>query len=223
MRAHPNDTDARLRDILARSAAKAREEGQPAPVATYTEEQLRMRRRAMRTHGFGLPNETSELIVEGRLYTTRPLSIAQAWLQAPTPVLVLIGDPGVGKSTALAWAALERVGTGPILYVLESTLAQWRFARREHAADWQRAIEASTVVIDELGATEFMNRELARVAVRELVHLRTGGWPRSRRTLIQGNLSLEDLDDVLDQRLGDRLEEIGVTRHIEGPSLRGKR
>jgi hypothetical protein len=219
--------DERLRSVLEAASAKARgdvasEDDRPAPAA---EERDRVRRRAMRDHqAFGLPAPTAQLVVEDRLFSTGPLETVKTWIGAPTPVLVLVGDPGVGKSVACAWGALERVGQpGGLGYVLESELAEWHWARRRHEADWQRLLEASTVIVDELGRTETSRRELARVAVAELVHYRASGYGNRRRTLLQGNVALEDLEDVLDPRLVDRLVEIGTVRHFSGASLRGRR
>lgn len=183
---------------------------------------LRARRRAMGLHGFGVTAKAAELVVQDRLFSTAALSIAQAWVKAPTPVLVLVGDPGVGKSVALSWAALERLTKGEIVYVLESELAEWRWARRQHAADLARIAAAPTVIIAEVGRTEAARKELARIAVAELLLTRTTGKPWGRKTALDGNLSLEDLSEALDPRVEDRLAEIGSVRHLAGPSLRGQ-
>lgn len=219
--------DARLAAVLEIARAKAAGATNEAsePVSPELEARERVRRRAMEAHGaFGLPAPTARMVVEDRLYSTAPLEAVKVWLAAPPPVMVMVGDPGVGKSVACAWAALERVGQpGGLEYVLESELAEWRWAMRRHEADWQRAIDASTVIVDELGRTEGSRRELARIAVAELVHHRASGYGNKRRTMLQGNLILEDLEDVLDPRLVDRLVEIGTVRHFAGESLRGRR
>lgn len=218
-----------LEDVLALGRAKASgvdpAPSEPAvePLNPVEEARMRARRRAMREHGFGLPRETGELVVAGKLYSTQPLDIVEVWLGAPTPVLILAGDPGTGKSVAAAHGALARLTVGPPLYVLESTLAEWRWGRKRYAAEWARMLAASTVVIDEVGRTERDRKELARIATAEMIHERTTTWPWGRKTILTANLSLEDLTDALDPRLEDRLAEIGSVRHVAGPSLRGAR
>lgn len=214
----------RLAEVLALGRAKAAEaEPQLEGDSPADDAVMRARRRAIRTHGFGLPQHAAELVIANRLYSTAPLSIVDSWVKAPTPVLVLVGDPGLGKSVAVSWGALERIAGGPMAYVLESDLAEWRWARRRHAADWQRVVDAWTLVIDEIGRTDRARRELARVAVAEVLHERTTRWPWGRKTMLTGNLTIEDLAEVLDPRLEDRLEEIGSVKHVTGPSLRGAR
>lgn len=185
--------------IVARGRAHESPPEDPAVAAR------RARRKAIvERWGFGLPERTQKLVVEDRLYSTRPLEMAKAWVQGPREVLVEVGDPGTGKSVACSWAALEREHEGPIVYLLESTLAEWRARPSSHERELLELHEAGTVVVDELARTEHRHRELARVAIGELVGQRLGaihvpglggGARRRRRTILQGNLELDELAD----------------------------
>lgn len=214
-----------LDEVLARGAEHAVVDDGPDPEAA---ERVRRRRAVVERCGFGLPAEVAELVISDRLYSTRPLELAKAWLRGPREVFLAIGKPGTGKSVACIWAALERLDEGPFVYVLESTLAEWRWYRTRHAAELEELREAATVLIDEAGMTEGPRREIARIAVAELVHqrmgvLQTGRYRRRRRTLLTGNLSLDELAERFDPRLLDRLVQVATLVHETGPSLRGRR
>jgi DNA replication protein DnaC len=209
-------------DRLAQVLARVRPMDGAELVDPQREVREQRRRMVLERVGFGLPAETAELLVRDDLYSTRALEAAKAWVAGPRTVLVVIGDMGTGKSTACTWAALERLSVGPIEYVLESDLAHWRWARRAHEAQWRALMNAGTVIVDEVGRTPPEQREMARIANAELVHHRTGFRGR-RRTIFQGNVTLEEFAELADDRLMDRLEEIGSIVECVGPSLRGKR
>lgn len=194
------------------------------------------RRAIVERWGFGLPQRTAELVIHDRLFSTRALEVAKAWVAGPREVLVEIGSPGTGKSTACTWATLEREAEGPVVYLLESQLAEWLARRTRYEEELEGLRTAGTVVIDEVGRTEGRMVELARIGVAEVVHQRLGvvhvkarelaGAPsirRRRRTILQGNLTLDDMAERFDPRFLDRLEEVGTLVHTDGPSLRGRR
>lgn len=224
----PTPIDADLADVMA-SIAKARAaSASPEAIAAYdrsiadarTHEErsaLERKREAIVATGIPLREAMVDAIVGGTLRSTDALRTTIAWLAGPRQVLVLIGDPGTGKTTAAGHAGMTRLSRGPLVYVKEPTLARWSmFARYDR--DWQRAVDAPTLILDEAGTAEPRDLADARAGVSRMLDDRIG---RGRKTIVIGNLSEADLARRYDRRMLDRLREIGFVAEILGPSMRG--
>lgn len=181
---------------------------------------LRKRRHdALTASGIPLTDANMDAVVDGTLLSTQALRTTIAWLAGPRQVLVLVGDMGTGKTTAAAHAAMTRLARGPFVYVKEPTLARWvMFARYDR--QWSAAVEAQTLVVDEVGTAEQRDFADARAGLSRIVDDRIG---QGRRTIVIGNLSEADLARRYDARMLDRLRDVGFVAEVRGPSMRGTR
>ncbi len=209
----------RLAEMLRRGTTELAVEPEVSPADL---ERLERRRRVVKRCRFGLLEAEGELVARDRLFSTRALDVAKAWVASPRKYLTLVGDIGVGKSTAAAWSALERdkSGASSIVYCLEAHVAEWhRYRSTKHAAAWAAARAASTLVVDEVGEVALHAREDARVGLDLLIHERRGG---DGRDILLGNLSDRGLAERIDDRLLDRLQDqhAGWIELLEGESLR---
>lgn len=177
------------------------------------------RRKLLLDAGVPLTDAMSTALVDGTLASTRALQVTSGWLGGPRSVLVLLGTPGTGKTVAAAHAALTRISRGPLVYVRESALARWSmFARYDR--EWAAAVSCATLIVDELGTAGARDLDAARQALLRITDDRMG---RGRRTVLVGNLTPDDLGRRYDERLLDRLREIGFLSEVKGPSMRGPR
>lgn len=175
------------------------------------------RKRALVDAGIPLTDPMLSALLDGQLTSTRALQITSGWLAGPRSVLVLLGTPGTGKTVAAAHAALTRLSRGSVVYVREATLARWSmFARYDR--EWAAASACATLIVDELGTASARDVEAARLALLRMVDDRMG---RGRRTVLVGNLSVDDLGRRYDERLIDRLQEVGFVAEVKGASMRG--
>lgn len=228
-RSTPESTPAPIADpldaVLARCVATQRS---PDAIAAYerdiadardreAREACARKRRALDGLGIAIRPEVLDAVVEGTVERTTALRIVETWLLGPRPMLVLLGDLGVGKTVAAASFCGGRLGRGTPVYVRETTLVRWaQYAR--HAQDWERATVTPTLVVDELGTANGRESEIARHAIRDLVDERLR-LPRAR-TLFIGNLTDDAFAKRYDARTTDRLHEIGSFARAEGESLR---
>lgn len=175
------------------------------------------RRKHLLDAGVPLTDAMSAALVDGTLSSTRALQVTSGWLNGPRSVLVLLGTPGTGKTVAAAHAGLTRLARGPLVYVREAVLARWSmFARYDR--EWAQATSCATLIVDELGTAGARDVEAARGALLRVVDDRMG---RGRRTVLVGNLTVDDLGRRYDVRLLDRLQEVGFLTEVKGPSMRG--
>lgn len=175
------------------------------------------KRRQLDTVGIAIRPAVLDAIVDGTVERTRSLGLVETWLRGPRPMLVLLGDLGVGKTVAAASVCAARIGRGTPVYVREPMLVRWsQYAR--HAQDWERACVTPTLVIDELGTANGRDLETARHVIRDLVDERLR-IPRAR-TLLIGNLTDDAFTKRYDARTTDRLHEVGTFARVEGESMR---
>lgn len=154
------------------------------------------------------------------LKRTTPLLALKQWESVfdseGRTVCAIIGKMGTGKTTAAMAAALKALLRGEaVVYVKEPTLVRWRkyVSLDEHMG---RAMCAGLLIIDELG-TETKHIEEASSAILEAVDDRLAVG----RTMLIGNLTRAEFRARYDDRLTDRLREVGVVNECDGDSLRG--
>lgn len=218
--------DPRVEAMMRLGARKAAEAAasdvEPSPAEL---ERQRFRRWLIERHRFGLLPAEGALVARDELFTTRALQVAKAWRATPKTYLTLVGNVGVGKSTAAAWVALElaQAGATPVLYCAESDVAEWhRFRSTRHQKAWAAAVEAAVLVIDEVGDVDAADRaalEHARAGMSQLDKDRRG---RGGRTIVLGNVTPGELADRIDDRLLDRLQDDhhASIELVQGHSLR---
>lgn len=147
---------------------------------------------------------------------SRSLDLVRTWLVSTRPMLMLLGEPGQGKTVAAAWALARMSGR----YVREQDLcemrANWR-TRREYRSH----VRCELLVLDELGT------ERDPVGAADTFQDVVDNRQRSpRRTLLLGNLDRTKLVEIYDKRTLDRLglesddHGIAVIRSLKGPSMR---
>lgn len=163
-----------------------------------------------------------------RLQETEAIGSARKFLQAPgerCPFLALLGDVGLGKTVAAAWAFREVARkTSPDLPTGTSEPLVWVqgpvFTRvSAFSADDERALEryraAKLLVIDELGDE---STALGISTVRDLCMAREAA---GRRTVITSNLNYGPFEARYGKALWDRLHARGVVTGLKGKSMRG--
>lgn len=160
------------------------------------------------------------LIEDTLAYDVRALELVRAWLPSPRAMLVLLSEePGLGKTTAAAWA-LSRL---PGRYVRAQELSELRASTRERGR-YERLVRGELLVIDELGTER--DAVDARDVLQDVVDVRQR---LPRRTLLLGNLSKQAFEQRYDKRTLDRLgvgsDEVGIAivRSLKGQSLRRER
>lgn len=162
-------------------------------------------------------------LVRGDVEETRAIELARAWLlpACSRPALVLVGDPGVGKTLAGAWAIARfeeaRYATARELCALQ------RDDTKRAAARWRALVAAPLLVVDELGT-----EPSARAATLMAWAVIDARQALPRRTMLLGNLDLEAMAERYDARVIDRLgatdaEGVALVRVLRGPSLRTNR
>lgn len=166
--------------------------------------------------GIRILPEIAKAIADGTLQDTAPMVSMRRWSQQnERRVWVGIGDPGVGKTVAAAWA-MWHYRTRGVVYVTEPQLARWHsFMRFE--ADRERCDRAGLLVIDELGTAPPRDLEVARTAVFDAVDRRIA----KGRLIMIGNLNVESLSKRYGARMIDRLRQIGGIKTFSGASMRG--
>lgn len=226
-------TDA-LAEILRRGAEHA---ASPEAIAAFEASVAETRDRERREHlaatarkledlELPVPSEVIELMVAGQLpevdhegRTWDALQRVKLWLRVPSKTIVLIGDPGHGKTVAAAYAAWKCLyQEHGVRYVKESQLAMWS----QHVSCEPQMIDlrrAALVVIDEVGTAPDQRASAAAIAaLTDLVDTRIGG---RKRTVVCGNVpSVDVLVQRYGVRLADRLRAIGQVHEFKGPSRR---
>lgn len=167
-------------------------------------------------------------VVDDALAPTRALHLVKLWMPSPRPALVLLSkEPGLGKTTAAAWALARSAGR----YAAAQDLCELRSDRRGRA-EFERVIRGGLLVIDELGRER--DAEEAHETFQAIIDVRQRS---ARRTLILGNLGLKELVARYDKRTLDRLGVLGyaqsqaegdasgiaIVRMLDGTSFRQQR
>lgn len=158
----------------------------------------------------------AEAIVDDKPERSRALELVQAWLLSSRPMLVLLGDPGQGKTVAGAWALARMAGR----YVRAAELCEMRKNWRERHRYYQH-LRTELLYLDELG-TEDDPIEAQRT-LQDVVDARQRP---PRRTLISGNLSKAKVVERYDARTLSRLgidsddDGIALLRALKGPDMR---
>lgn len=170
-------------------------------------------------------------VLTNSLADTEALRKVKNWLalatRTPKPgrnVLVLCGDPGLGKTVAAAWALSKRGGIYVKIDEYLRDYDRWQRDRSfqdESSTILRRYKRAHLVVLDELGRER--NGDLARDAIYDLIDSRQ--TRRRELTLIITNLSADDMNErlgrgVYDDRTNDRLARDGWVTGVAGASMR---
>jgi DNA replication protein DnaC len=222
-----------LADILRRGAEQARS---PEAIAAFEASIADSRDREQREHRAAtvrkleelelpVPSEVIALMVADRLPDADPegrtweaLQRVKLWLRVPSKTIVLIGDPGHGKTVAAAYAAWKCLyQEHGVRYVKEGQLAMWsqHVSCEPQMADLRRA---ALVIVDEIGTATPRTAESAIAALTDLVDTRIGG---RKRTVVCGNVpSVDVLVARYGVRLADRLRAVGQVHEFRGPSRR---
>ena len=163
-------------------------------------------------------------VVDGKLADSEAVRHVDRWLNAPSPVIVLCGGVGTGKTTATmlaVWRILgQRVQTSAWEAVPAAMLGRradpWKQDRE--AGIEQCDLRAPVFVLDDLGTER---TEDARF-VEALFSLVDGRQDPKHRTLITTNLARADIRPRYGDRIADRLNHIGRAVEIKGASMRRK-
>lgn len=120
------------------------------------------------------------------------------------PILVMLSQPGVGKTAASSWAAMRHNGD----YTKTRTLtAAHRAMFGDQAEHWQRLMRSPLLVIDDLGREA---DEHGVVAVEDAIDERQG-----RPTIITANMTKAQVLARYGTRVESRLAESGVIVWID--------
>lgn len=167
-----------------------------------------------------LPDDDVRALCDDTLDDTEALKrvrefMAQTAYSVGTPICILLGGTGVGKTVAAAWALARRPG----LFVEAERFVRFYEGRWKTQADeFQRILRCELLVLDELGTEEDLARAIP--AYRELVNRRQS---RQRPTIFLGNLNVANLKKRFEPRTWNRLEAHAEIRGVVGPSLRRRR
>lgn len=148
---------------------------------------------------------------------TKALRMVRAWVASSRPALVLLGDPGRGKTVAAAWALARVAGR----YVTEQQLCEMRKGEWRTRKSYETHLCTELLVIDELGRER--DADLALQVMLDVIDARQR---LPRRTLLLGNAEKELLIERYDRASLDRLgldsDEAGIAivRYLRGESLR---
>lgn len=169
------------------------------------------------------------------LYDTPAIVAARQWVASDAWALVLLGEPGRGKSQAAAWlyirmrdAAVAEAQAPGVFERARDVL--WLRARNLGLMDWATKAAAETrcaaaygLVVDEMGAEDDRQRD----ALSNLIEQRGDNL---ERTVITSNLDRRGFANRYGGRLASRLRAGGVDDdgrvrwvvEVEGEDLRGK-
>lgn len=191
--------------------------------AWEAEETLRQRHERLVASGIAerLTESGIAALVHDRSEDTRALQLVRPWVAKNSrPMLVLLGDMGVGKTHAAAWALSRKPGR----YIRARDLVELGHGGRSDRAHFWEALRTELLVIDELGLER--DETEARDTLQDVVDARQR---LPRRTLLLGNLTAKELADRYDARTLDRMGAksddagIAIFRRLRGKSRRRAR
>lgn len=163
-----------------------------------------------------LTDRLTEKSRDGRTWDA--LTRARFWLRTPSRALVLLGDPGHGKTVAAAELALRFLQRGEsVAYVKEPQLAMWsQHVSRE--PDVMALRRVALLIVDEIGTTPAQPFSPIATALTDMVDSRRRG---ALRTVLCGNVpNMDGISRRYGSRLSDRLRECGQIHEFTGPSKR---
>lgn len=157
-------------------------------------------------------------LVTDQAKPTRALQFVQAWTLASRPMLVLLGDVGVGKTFGAAWVLTRKRGR----YARAQELVEMLHGNAQQRELFWAHARTEVLVIDELGLER--DEAEARITLHEIVDARQR---LPRRTLLLGNLDAGQVVQRYDartlDRMGIRSDDAGIAlfRSLRGESIRG--
>jgi DNA replication protein DnaC len=176
-------------------------------------EELKRHEQRKRLHSRGVPARQVERVTAGeKLARSQALEAAHAWERSGETLLLLLGPPGTGKTTAAAWLC-RKLGR----FVAAADMARMS----AYAADGVASLEqGKLLVIDDIGVEYADAKGLFRSQLDAVVSSRFGD---RRRTVLTGNIGLPEWRERYGARLLDRAREDGVIVQIKGQSMRESR
>lgn len=171
-----------------------------------------------------IPAEYADLDL--RTYPDRRIAgdVLDWWREQPSPWLVLVGGLGVGK-TGLAISLIKRsLGEGrsaifrPLVELLSDIRATYRTrdASAPDEADMVGALKSADVLaLDDLGA-----ERCTGWAQERLFEILNHRYNERKRTVLTTNLSPNELEEHVGERLLARISGMGWVYEIVGPNLR---
>ncbi len=143
-----------------------------------------------------------------------PLVAARQWLESEAWALSMMGNKGSGKTFAAAWAVLQLERIWPVVWLHSPTACARPLYGTKAQSDMDRAQKAPLFVLDEFGAelvsAPWMTQLEAILGIR---------YANGLKTIVTSNLTKEDFEKRMGERLADRLRE-GLQFVASGPSLR---
>lgn len=217
----------RLDDLAARCEAEdvAREEAERSDPALALERQRQERHRvldavAAELRGIGVPEVTVEPFAVGTVLETAAITRARLWWRTRSWILVIHGDPGVGKDVAMAYnrarqakkRAESRTAAPRTEKCWFSAYDLMQLAGYGQAEERERVETMPELYIEDLG-TESPKLDL-------LFNILNKRSQNRLRTLATTNLNLKDFGAYAGARICDRIDAWGAFSGVEGPNLR---
>lgn len=182
----------------------------------------------------GVPVKDLEACLAGGLTDTYALKVVtrwrEVWRDKHSPILVLTGHVGVGKTTAAAWWICQPqekhryIRTRPLLFLPAARIARWPKYDSDAKAPMPPAVKdlfhAEALVVDDLGV-EYDDKSGSFLSFfDELIDCRYAG---RLPTIITSNVPPTSSDPkrpTLEKRYGRRFTDRVVIVGAEGDSLR---
>lgn len=168
----------------------------------------------------GVPSLHLDHVFDQAPEETEALRVVRDWITNKLTFLVLLGDPGCGKSAAAAHALSRLAPPRPIRGVDGQFVDARRLAKllRFDAEDDYEAVEkCGCLVLDDLGAEYLDARGWQLAGLDGLINARYGS---QLRTIITSNLDLAQFRARFGERIADRLRESGHVASIAEGSIR---
>lgn len=153
----------------------------------------------------------------------QPRAIA-AWLASPSPVLLLTGNAGRGKTYAAFAAAAALAADG--VHVRATTHKRYLDSLRPDGSPeppWvlrRRAQEAPSLVLDDLAAEMDPTVAATDFVRTETIDLLSARLGPGKRTVITTNASAGELGDMFGDRIMSRLAQDSAVISLTGPDRR---
>jgi len=177
-------------------------------------------RRSVLEQCFGeISDAAAERLLSGQYDDTDALRAVREWSSTRTPMLVLAGNAGSGKSFASLVYACSRIVDCQVVRGsrLGAHWERWQSDREDRVAPLR--LRVPLLLVDDLGLEPLDDRRAA-VAVEELFHARQSG---ALRTIVTTNLTLADAKKRYSERVFSRLAESGRWVQLAGEDRRRRR